>query len=586
MNITKIQLGKLLVEHKLITQEQLDYAVTQQQNTGKKLGQVLIELAYITEDQLLKLLSQQLKIPFIDLMNYTIDPLVAQKLPEDISRRFKCIVLDTDATSYMVGMSDPLDIPVYDILENALQKPIHIALVGNAELSKTQDVIYRHSQEISNLAEELSVEIGKSDYDISKLTEGLSMADTPVVRLLQTIFEDAVQVNASDVHIEPDEKVLRIRQRVDGVLQEHILKETNVADALALRLKLMSSMNIAEKRLPQDGRFSIRIKDKNFDVRVSTMPGQFGESVVMRLLNQSANLINLDRIGMPEDILLAIRMIMSSPHGLFLLTGPTGSGKTTSLYAMLNELNTPFVKIITVEDPVEYRLPRITQVQILPKINLDFARVLRSTLRQDPDIIMVGELRDGETAEIALRAAMTGHFVFATLHTNDAVSAPERLLDMGAKPYLVASVLRGILAQRLVRRICENCKKDHKLSLREEMWLATISPTCKKTFKAGAGCPFCNQTGYKGQIGLFELLNITPELANALRIGDTSTFHERIAKDKKFHSLVQSGLNFAVQGITTLDEVIQITSGESTLPEEEAIVGKEVQPSVASEQEQ
>ena len=570
VNIKKIQLGKLLLENKLINQDQLDYAIIEQTKSGKKLGQVLIELSFIQEDQLLKLLSTQLKIPFIDLMSYSINAEVSQQLSETTARYFKCLLLETDNESYLVGMADPLDILAHDALENALHKPIRVALVRHADLLKTQDIIYRHSEEISSLAEELSVEMARSDYELSKLTEGLSMADAPVVKLLQTIFEDAVQVNASDVHIEPDEKVLRIRQRVDGVLHEHILKETNVADALALRLKLMSGMNIAERRIPQDGRFSIKVKDKSFDVRVSTMPSQFGESVVLRLLNQSIGLLTLEQVGMPHDLLMAIRSVMAMPHGLFLITGPTGSGKTTSLYAMLNELNTADVKIITVEDPVEYRLPRITQVQVQAKINLDFAKVLRSTLRQDPDIIMVGELRDEETVDIAMRAAMTGHFVFATLHTNDAVSAPERLIDMGAKDYLVASVVRAILSQRLVRRICHNCIKDHKLTLQEEVWLASFSDNTKKNFKEGGGCAYCNHTGYRGQIGIFELLIIDSRLATPLRIGDMQAFRKIVESDKNFKSLVSRGLGLALNGLTTLNEVTRVITGDVVSTDHEA----------------
>lgn len=570
MNIKKIQLGKLLLENGLIKQEQLDYAILEQAKSGKKLGQLLIELKFLEEDQLLKLLSTQLKIPFIDLMSYSINVELSQLLPETTARHFKCILLESDADSCLVGMTDPLDILAHDALENVLKKHIRVALVRHSDLLKTQDIIYRHSEEISSLAEELSVEMGKSDYELSKLTEGLSMADAPVVKLLQTIFEDAVQVNASDVHIEPDEKVLRIRQRVDGVLHEHTLKETNVADALALRLKLMSGMNIAERRIPQDGRFSIKVKDKSFDVRVSTMPTQFGESVVLRLLNQSTSLLTLEQIGMPYDLLTAIRSIMSMPNGLFLITGPTGSGKTTALYAMLNELNTPDVKIITVEDPVEYRLPRITQVQVQPKINLDFARVLRATLRQDPDIIMVGELRDEETADIAIRSAMTGHFVFSTLHTNDAVSAPERLIDMGAKDYLVATVLRGILSQRLVRKICQNCIKDHKVTLQEEVWLKAFAKSADQSFqsfKEGSGCAYCNHTGYKGQIGIFELLIIDARLANALRIGDMQAFRKIVESDKNFKTLVSRGLSLALAGQTTLQEVTRVVVGDA-LPAE------------------
>ena len=312
---------------------------------------------------------------------------------------------------------------------------------------------------------------------------------------------------ASDIHIEPDEGKLRIRQRVDGILQESVINERNIAAALVLRLKLMSGLDISEKRLPQDGRTNIRIKGRSIDVRVSTMPIQHGESVVMRLLDQSAGLLTLDQTGMPEELLKRFRNLLNRPHGMILVTGPTGSGKTTTLYGALSELNLPAKKIITVEDPVEYRLPRINQVQVNSKIGLDFKGVLRTTLRQDPDIIMVGEMRDHETVEIGLRGALTGHLVLSTLHTNDSISSAIRLLDMGAPGYLAASSLRAIIAQRLVRRLCKNCRTEHRPDEEELFWIDNIEPGASShQFHRGMGCQTCNQTGYRGRIGVFELL--------------------------------------------------------------------------------
>lgn len=560
MDRKKSNLGSLLLEQNLITQDQLDIALSEQKATGKRLGKVLIDLKYVEENALLQLISKQLRVPYINLRNYSIDLEVFHLLSEFDARRLLSIVINKDEHGLLVGMVDPSDVLAYDELERILQQPIHTAIVAQSDLERTIDINYRRELEISNLSQELSIEMSGTDYDITQLGEGSSLADAPVVKLLQSIFEDAAQVGASDVHIEPDENVLRLRLRIDGVLHEQLLKQTKISDALSLRLKLMAGLNIAEKRIPQDGRFSIKIRNKKFDVRLSSMPSQYGESVVMRLLNQSTELLNLSQMGIPKNTLKELQKIIGLPHGLLLITGPTGSGKTTTLYAMLSELNTPNVKIITVEDPVEYRLPRVTQVQVQQLIDLSFSRILRSALRQDPDIIMIGELRDKETVEIALRAAMTGHFVFATLHTNDAISSVERLIDMGGESYLVASILQGVIAQRLVRRICLNCIEDWELTPQEETWLASVAHFSREgiVFKRGSGCSFCHQTGYKGQIGVFELLTMNHKLADALRRENTSEFLNIANDEIKSQTLVINGLNLAANGTTTVEEVMRI----------------------------
>lgn len=568
----KIHLGNLLLESKALTQEQLDAAIERQKKTGEKLGKIIIEMDFIKELDLLNILSRQLNIPYIDLKNYSVRPEVVHLLPEFYARRYRAIVLNNDSEGMLVGMADPLDLMATDEITKKLKRPFRIALVREDELLQVIDMMYRHVTEITNLAEELSAELTVTDFDISQLGAGLPASDAPVVKLLQTIFDDAVQVNASDIHIEPDEKVLRIRVRIDGLLHEQIVKEKNIATALTLRLKLMGGLNIAERRLPQDGRFSLKIRNVNFDVRLSTLPIQFGESVVLRLLNQSGELVSLDNIGMPENILTSFRKLLTLPHGLILVTGPTGGGKSTTLYGALNELNTTDVKIITVEDPVEYRLPRISQVQVQPKIDLTFARVLRSALRQDPDIIMVGELRDEETATIALRAALTGHLVLSTLHTNDAISTLTRLIDMGAQDYLVATVLRGVMAQRLVRRICEKCKTKYEPSLEEQIWLKSMDAYhTQKSFMHGKGCTYCHHTGYKGRVGVFEYLELNPDLADALRLGKEQEFRELANKSPNYKPLALGGLDLVERGITTIDEIIRIT-GEGLLAE--AVTGQ------------
>ena len=556
----KMRLGDLLVHEGIISEQQLSNALAAQKQNGRKLGATLIDLGYLTEDQLLQFLSQQLNVQFLDIAQRRIEPRVAQMLPEVHARRLRALVLEDRGESVLLGMSDPADLSSLDQIAPLLEpKLIEIAVVRESQLIEAFNNLYRRTQEIQSFAHQLQEEYEETEtIDFAALsTEGEQ--DNTIARLLQSLFEDAVQVRASDIHIEPDEKVLRIRQRVDGVLQESVLQETGIAPALVLRLKLMASLDISEKRLPQDGRFQMKIKGRTIDVRMSTMPVQHGESVVMRLLDQSAGLLSLEETGMPPAIVARLRRIIQSPHGMVLVTGPTGSGKTTTLYGVLSELNQPGVKIITVEDPVEYRLPRINQVQINHKIGLDFAGVLRTSLRQDPDILMVGEMRDQETAEMGLRGALTGHLVLSTLHTNDAVTSTLRLIDMGAAPYLVASALRAILAQRLVRRVCQHCKQPYQPDELEQTWLKHFRAPASLQFWRGRGCQSCNYSGYKGRIGVFELLVLDKPLSDALRRNDTEEFARIAYSSVNFSTLGTMALDYAKQGITSLDEVIRVS---------------------------
>ncbi|RFF28289.1 MULTISPECIES: GspE/PulE family protein [unclassified Wenzhouxiangella] len=560
----KIRLGDLLVKHKIISERQLEEALAEQKRSGHKLGRVLVQLGHVAEDDLLDFLGQQLDVPVIDLKHYNFKPQTVRLLPETHARRYRAIVLAEDKDELTVGMADPTDIFGFDALRNILKKPINIVLVRESDLVRTIDIVYRRTEEISSLAEELGEELSGSDYDISQLEDDEGQVDAPVIKLLRSMFEDAVQIGASDIHIEPDESVLRVRQRVDGELQEQIIEGRRVASALVTRLKLMASLNISEKRLPQDGRFSLRVKDHNIDVRLSTMPIQYGESMVMRLLDQSAGLLELDKLGIPEKMEARIRRLINRPSGMMLVTGPTGSGKTTTLYAALNQINQSRRKIITVEDPVEYRLPRINQVQVNPKIELDFARVLRTALRQDPDIIMVGEMRDRETAEIGLRAAMTGHLVLSTLHTNSAPATVMRLVDMGAQGFMVAAALDGVLAQRLVRRVCDTCGEDAEPDSGQLAWVRSHLGEEKAEdirFRAGHGCAYCSNTGYRGRIGVYELLEMDEELTDALRRMDTAAF-ARLARTRTgYRPLIDCALDYAREGITSLEEVIRLAGG-------------------------
>ena len=380
--------------------------------------------------------------------------------------------------------------------------------------------------------------------------------------MLQSVFEDASQVRASDIHIEPQETRLQIRFRIDGVLHLQTEADLKIASSLALRLKLMSDLDISEKRLPQDGRFAIKVKQQRVDVRISTMPTQFGESVVMRLLNQSDGMLRLDAIGMPVGMMKRFREIIRRPNGLVLVTGPTGSGKTTTLYGALAELNTLERKLITVEDPVEYRLPGVNQVQVNEKIELSFARVLRSALRQDPDIVLVGEMRDQETAQIGLRAALTGHLVLSTLHTNDALSTPIRLLDMGVPRYMVGSALQVVLAQRLVRVVCESCAQPHELKPTEREWLKAEPDHSGRspTYLRGRGCTHCNGTGYRGRTGVYEMLEMTEEVVNAANHGEPAEFMAAAKRQMAGHTLRAHAVALVRAGRTTLSEAMRITN--------------------------
>lgn len=554
----KMRLGDLLVHEGVISAEQLQKALASQQSSGRKLGHALTDLGMVSEDQLLNFLAQQLNVPLIDILVKQPKPAVVKLLPEVKARRFRAIVLEDQGSTYLVGMTDPADLAAFDALSSHLAKPINIAVVRERQLLDAFDTYYRRTDDIASFAQELASE--QSDDEEFDFVSGVGGdQDTAVARMLRSIFEDAVQMKASDIHIEPDEAALRIRLRVDGVLQENIINEKNIAAALVLRLKLMSGLDISEKRLPQDGRTNIRIKGHSIDVRVSTMPVQNGESVVMRLLDQSAGLLTLEQTGMPNHMLTRLRRLLRRPHGMILVTGPTGSGKTTTLYGALSELNKAAVKIITVEDPVEYRLPRINQVQVNTRIGLSFSNVLRTTLRQDPDVIMVGEMRDSETAEIGLRGALTGHLVLSTLHTNDAVSSAVRLLDMGAPGYLAASALRAILAQRLVRRVCENCQQDYQPNAEEIVWLSNLDPNIAQAqFKKGTGCQYCLETGYRGRVGVFELLEMTEPMMNALKEGDTNQFSIAAQKSPGYAPLAKMALTYAKMGITSVEEVLKL----------------------------
>lgn len=560
----KVRLGDLLIQQGLLTDEQLKLALDEQKRTGRKLGRVFVESGYVTEEGISQALARQLRIPFIDLKSFTPKPELIKLLPEAPARRFRALVLDQLPDGRLqVGMSDPTDLQAYDEITRLVKREIDLAVLTESQLLAMVDRVYHRGEQITGLAKELTAELGDIPIefgDLLGLTPGAE--DAPVVKLLQTVFEEAMRLRASDIHFEPQEKGLRIRFRIDGVLHIQTEADPKIASAVALRLKLMSGLDISEKRLPQDGRFHIKVRTSPVDVRISTLPTQYGESVVMRLLNQNTGLLGLDKTGMPERVLERFRHSLKRPSGMVLVTGPTGSGKTTTLYAALNELNSPEKKVITVEDPVEYRLPGLNQVQVHEKIDLSFSRVLRTVLRQDPDIVLIGEMRDQETAEIGMRAAMTGHLVLSTLHTNDAISTPIRLLDMGVPRYMVALSVHMVIAQRLVRVICSNCREPYAPTPAEHEWLRYElgAEVDQHTYQHGRGCAHCGNNGYQGRTGVYEFLEMNDAVVEAINHDDPGEFMRVARQQMAGQTLRRDAVRLVVAGTTTVAEAMRISN--------------------------
>src|SRR6267378_3579622 len=546
----RLRLGDILVAQKTVSQEQLRIALDEQKRTGRRLGRVLVEMGFSTEEEIARALARQLNLAFVDLKHHQFKSSVVLKLPEAVARRFRSIPLEDRGAKMLVGMADPTDLFAFDELTRILKKDVEPAVVGDGELAQALDRVYRRTEEISGLARELGQDLGESLVDFGALDAALGAEDAPVVKLLQSLFQDATQVGASDIHVEPQEDRLRIRFRIDGQLQAQTETDLRVAGAVALRLKLMAGMDISEKRHPQD-------------VRISTMPTQYGESVVMRLLNRQSGLLGLDALGMPAPMLQRFREIVHRVSGMVAVTGPTGSGKTTTLYAALNELNTPARKIITVEDPIEYRVAGLNQVQVNEKIDLTFASVLRSVLRQDPDVVLFGDTAATETAQIAMRAAITGHMVLSTLHVREAASAPVRLLDMGVPRYMVATSLQAVIAQRLVRRICESCAEDYSPTPQERRFVeAGWGGSGEGSYRKGKGCTHCNGSGFRGRSGVYEILEMTPRLVDAAAKEDVSAFVRIAEEEMAGHTFVHHAAELAANGRTTLYEVMRISHSE------------------------
>jgi MSHA biogenesis protein MshE len=555
-------LGTALLEHGLLRQEQLNQALAEQKRSGKLLGKILVEMDLASEEQIAQALARQLNIPFTDLRRFDVHPETVRKLSELQARRFNAVVLEERADSYLVGVVDPTDLRSQDELAAVLKRHVDLAAITNEQLLATIDRVYRKTEQIGAFAKEVEREIDLQDnvIDLTSMSRAISDEDAPIVKLLQTIFDDAARVNASDIHFEPQEHALVVRFRIDGVLHVQVEADARITSALIVRLKLMAQLDIAERRLPQDGRITVKSGDSRFDIRMSTMPTQFGESIVLRLLRQDGKRRRVQDL-LPSWACEGFERAIHAPHGIVLVTGPTGSGKTTTLYAALETLNQPSVKILTAEDPVEYRLRGINQVQINDKIELTFARVLRSLLRQDPDVLLVGEIRDNETADIAVRAAMTGHTVLSTLHTNDAPSTPVRLLDMGVPGYMIASTLRAVLAQRLLRISCTYCTEPYDPPADEHAWLAhhaTEEELSLANFRKGRGCSRCNGVGFRGRRGVYEMLEITPALTDALQRADPQLIDQLARAEIGRRTLAHGAVTMVLEGKTTAAEAMTI----------------------------
>ncbi len=556
----KKMLGEMLITEGIITRGQLERTLAEQKLHGGRLGVILRNLGYVSEEAIIKVLGKQMGIPHMSLDNVIVEPDIAKMIPETVARRYQAIPLYKKGNVITVAMVDPLNVFAIDDIRRITGSDIQTVVSTERDILKAIDRFYSVSssmqEAIKDFASQAAAEEGIEDRPIA--LEAKAADETPVIKLVNMMITQAVKDGASDIHVEPDEKATRIRYRVDGILHEVMNPPKHLQSGISSRIKILASLDISEKRVPQDGRLNMNVGEKSLDIRVSTLPTIFGEKVVMRLLDKGAILPSLEEIGFSTAALNKFKKMITKPYGFILVSGPTGSGKTTTLYSALNIINSMEKNIITIEDPVEYQLKLVNQVQINPKAGVTFATGLRSILRQDPDIIMVGEVRDKETAVIAIQAALTGHLVFSTLHTNDAPGAIARLVDMGIEPFLIASSLMVVVGQRLVRKVCQKCKRAYKPTA-ELLKELEISETSDITFVEGAGCQNCRGTGYSGRIALFEVLIIDEAIRNLI-IAKASTTTIRAAAFKTgFTGLREEGLDKAIKGITTLEEVLRVT---------------------------
>ncbi|HIE12252.1 MAG TPA: type II secretion system protein GspE [Desulfotomaculum sp.] len=552
-------LGEFLIDNKLITPEQLEQALRVQQETGERLGKILINLGYISEQDVVDILEHQLGIPQVSLSAVKLNPVLIESVPEQLICRHKAIPIKKEGKKLIVAMADPLNVVALDDLRLTTGLEIEPVLSSEKEI---EAAIQRHFGLPGLEKAVLEVEAPVvSQMEAVRLDEVEEEAadEAPVVRLANSIIIQAINEQASDIHIEPQQENVRVRFRIDGMLRDAMTVPRKFRSPLISRIKIMADMDIAERRVPQDGRILIRYRDRDVDLRVSTMPAVFGEKVVIRVLDKGKMLLRVDQLGFYEENLARFKEIIRHSYGMVLITGPTGSGKTTTLYAILSEISSPELNVITIEDPVEYLLPGVTQVQINPKAGLTFARGLRAIVRQDPDVVMVGEIRDGETAEIAVRAAMTGHLVLSTMHTNDAAAGLTRLLHLGIEPFLVASTVLGVTAQRLVRVICPRCREPYELKpgARERFFMG-VSSTEPVTLYRGRGCRHCQNIGYRGQTSICEVLPVTPAIRELIAQKATGAAIRQQAVAEGMRPLREDGVRKALRGITAIEEVMRV----------------------------
>ncbi len=545
----------MLVQAGIITEEQLKEALGKQRGSGKRLGHLLLDDGYITQQELTRVLEEQLGIESINLKQTAVDPRAAKLIPENLARRHGVIPVKVEKGKLLLAMGDPLDQVALQDVRILVQKPVQPVL------ATTDDIL----ESIRRVFSQASAAKAASDYVQSQAgaLEGLDDASldinsAPIVRLVNSLLENAVRSGASDVHVEPDQEQTRVRIRVDGILQEALSTSINTHGAITSRIKVMANLNISERRVPQDGRVKIEVDNRDIDLRVSTMPTTYGEKIVMRILDRATFLVGKERLGLSPGDIEKFDRLVKRPHGILLVTGPTGSGKTTTLYSMLAELNDNKKNIVTLEDPVEFDMKGINQSQINVRAGLTFAAGLRAFLRQDPDVIMVGEIRDPETAKIAAQAALTGHLVLSTLHTNDAPGAVARFIDMDVEPYLISSSLIGVVAQRLVRIICPECKKKVDAGEREKHILGYPGDRPLFLAKAG-GCDYCGRNGYKGRTGVFEVMEVDKDMRFLIDKGASSEELRDAALQKGMTPLSEDARRKVLEGVTTLDEMLRVT---------------------------
>jgi type IV pilus assembly protein PilB len=567
------RLGEILIKESLITSDQLKQALEHQKTTGGRLGTSLMKLGFVSDDEITGVLSRQYGVPSINLKYYEVDASVIKLIPQDTAVRYQIVPLSRVGSTLTIAMTDPTNVFAMDDIKFMTGFNVEPVVASETAIGEAITKFYGQAgsdEELSKVMKDLTAEEA-ADLELASEEQEMNLAEleraaeeAPIIKLVNLLLTDAVKRGASDIHIEPYEKEVRVRFRIDGILQPVMNPPMRLRDAITSRIKIMSKLDISEKRLPQDGRIMIKYrkdgKIKDLDFRVSTIPTLYGEKIVMRLLDKENLRLDMTKLGFERESLEKFERAILRPYGMVLVTGPTGSGKTNTLYSSIARLNTPETNIMTAEDPVEFQLAGVNQVQMKDQIGLNFASALRAFLRQDPNIILVGEIRDFETAEIAVKAALTGHLVLSTLHTNDAPSTVSRLMNMGIEPFLVATSVNLICAQRLVRRICQNCREP--LDVPEQAMLdAGFTPEESKTAKVfvGKGCNLCNKTGYKGRVGLYEVMEINDDLRELVLVGASALELKKKALDQGMIMLRRSGLTKIAAGLTTLEEVLRET---------------------------